>query len=88
MQQVQFNLEYLTTHGIIQKVNPFILGCQTTHPCLLLFFFPELVNTFRLHQPLLYLKSDCNKFTWIAHFKHSLSLDLIADSKVVFIQYR
>lgn len=41
MHQVQFNLEYLTTHGIVQKGNPlFYLGCWTTHPCL--FFFSSL----------------------------------------------
>ena len=60
MPQVQFNLEYLTTHGIVQKGNLFILGCWTTHPCLFFLFFSELVDIFLFHQPLLYLKSDCN----------------------------
>lgn len=39
MHQVQFNLEYPTTHGIVQKGNPFTLGCWTTHPCLFFFSF-------------------------------------------------
>ena len=51
-------------------------------------FFSELVDIFLFHRPLLCLKSDCNKFTQIAPFEHSLSLDLIARSKVGFIQYR
>ena len=88
MHQVQFNLEYLTTHGIIQKGNPFILGCWTTHPLSFFLFFSEFVDIFLFHRPLLCLKSDCNKFTQIAPFEHILSLDLIARSKVGFIQYR
>lgn len=51
-------------------------------------FFSELVDIFLFHQPLLCLKSDCNKFTQIAPFERSLSLDVIARSKVGFIQYR
>lgn len=85
MYQIQFNLKYLTTHGSIQKGNPFILGGLAAYPCPFIFYV--LLNRI-LYQPLLYLNSNCSKFTLIAHFKHSLSADPIANSDVVFNQDR
>lgn len=60
MHQVQFNLEYLTTQGIVQKGNPFILFWGVGQPTHVFFSFLFWISRHLFHQPLLYLKSDCN----------------------------
>lgn len=91
LQEGYWYIRFSLTWNIAPPVNPsrkrthsFWKGLWTTHPCPI--FFLSFKGRL-LHQPLLYLKSNCSKFT-LSHVKHTLSLDLIANSGVICIQDR